>query len=75
MQEILQQINADNDIKDDNNMNSVASRERTTSNIPVGLWTPMNTSFALQHLKRCGTEKSNGYTSQKGIWRVLLCNE
>ena len=37
VQGILQQVNADIDTKDDNNMNSVASRERTTSNIPVFL--------------------------------------
>lgn len=50
VQGILQQKNVDTDTKDNNNMNSVGSRERTNSNIPVGLWTPINNSFVL-HLK------------------------
>lgn len=46
------------DTKDNNNMNSVASRERTNSNIPVGLWIPMNSSFVFQHLKDLEQKKA-----------------
>ena len=67
VQGILQQVNADTDTKDYNNMNPVASREGITNNIPVGLWTPMNNSFVLQHLKDAEQKKAinvllkNGY--------------
>jgi len=66
VQGILQQVNADIDTKDDNNMNSVASRERTTSNIPVGLWTPMNNSFVLQHLKDAEQKKAIDVLLKRG---------
>ena len=58
VQGILEQVNADIDTKDNNNMNPVASRERTPSNIPVVLWTPMNNSFVLQHLKDAEQKKA-----------------
>lgn len=58
VQGILEQVNTDIDTKDNNNMNPVASRERTPSNIPVGLWTPMNNSFVLQHLKDAEQKKA-----------------
>ena len=63
---VLKQVNADTDTKDNNNMNSVASRERTTSNIPVGLWTPMNNSFVLQHLKDAEQKKAIDVLLKKG---------
>jgi hypothetical protein len=66
VQGILQQVNADTDTKDDKNMNSVASRERTTSNIPVGLWTPLNNSFVLQHLKDAEQKKAIDVLLKKG---------
>lgn len=66
VQGILQQVNADTDTKDFNNMNSIASRERTTSNIPVGLWTPMNNSFVLQHLKDAEQKKAIDVLLKKG---------
>ena len=66
VQGILQQVNADTDTKDYNNMNSVASRVRTTSNIPVGLWTPMNNSFVLQHLKDAEQKKAIDVLLKKG---------
>ena len=66
VQGILQQGNADIDTKDDNNMNSVASRERTSSNIPVGLWTPMNNSFVLQHLKDAEQKQAIDVLLKKG---------
>ncbi len=66
VQGILQQVNADTDTKDYTNMNSIASRERTTSNIPVGLWTPMNNSFVLQHLKDAEQKKAIDVLLKKG---------
>jgi hypothetical protein len=62
-----QEISADNGIKNGNNIDVTALREATPGNITVGLWTPSNTSFALQHLKRQEQEKAmdtlvkNGY--------------
>jgi hypothetical protein len=62
-----QEISADNGIKNGNNFDVTALREATPGNITVGLWTPSNTSFALQHLKRQEQEKAmdtlvkNGY--------------
>src|SRR5512145_2917711 len=64
--EILQKINAENDIKKGNNINVITSREGTTENTTVGLWTPMNTSFALQHLKRAEQEKAMEILLKKG---------
>jgi hypothetical protein len=56
--EKLQQINAENDINNGNKINVITSPERTAGNTTVGLWTPMNTSFALQHLE--GVEQKKG---------------
>jgi hypothetical protein len=64
--EILQQINAENDVNKGNNINVITSREGTTENTTVGLWTPMNTSFALQHLKRAEQEKAMEILLKKG---------
>ena len=50
VQEILQRVTASNDTNDDNNKNIVTSREGFARNIPVGLWTPINGSYVLQHL-------------------------
>lgn len=66
LQEILQQVNADTDTKENNNMNSFTSRGGTTSNIPVGLWTPMNNSFVLQHLKDAEQKKAIDVLLKKG---------
>ena len=56
--EKLQQINAENDINNGNKINLITSPEGTAGNTTVGLWTPMNTSFALQHLE--GVEQKKG---------------
>ena len=64
--EILQYINAENDINKGNNIIDINSREGTTENTTVGLWTPMNTSFALQHLKRAEQEKAMEILLKKG---------
>jgi hypothetical protein len=50
VQEILQHVNAVNDTEDYNNIDTVTSREGLARNIPVGLWTPINSSYVLQHL-------------------------
>ncbi len=72
MQGVLQHLNADIATKDDNNMNSVASRERTNSNIPVGLWTPMNNSFVLQHLKIWNRKKQSMYFSKRDMESTIM---
>ena len=56
--EILQQINAESDTNNANNINFITSGEEITGNTTVGLWTPINTSFALQHLE--GVEQKKG---------------
>ena len=66
VQGILQQVNTDIDTKDNNNRNSVAFRERTNGNIPVGLWTPLNNSFVLQHLKGADQKKAIDVLLKKG---------
>jgi hypothetical protein len=64
--EILQQINAENDISNGNNINVITSREESTGNTTVGLWTPMNTSFALQHLEEVEQKKGMDTLLKKG---------
>jgi hypothetical protein len=64
--EILQEINAENDINKGNNINDFTSREGTTENATVGLWTPMNASFALQHLERAEQKKAMKILLKKG---------
>src|SRR5687768_18335457 len=47
-------------------MDSVDLRERINSNIPVGLWTPMNNSFVLQLLKDAEQKKAIDVLLKKG---------
>jgi len=56
--EIVQKINAEISIKNGNNISETSSIKRTTRDTIVGLWTPMNASFALQHLKGEEQEKA-----------------
>ncbi|MGB7706204.1 MAG: hypothetical protein WBL64_02795 [Nitrososphaeraceae archaeon] len=49
-QGIIQETNAQSGIKNGNN-SLTPSRQLNTEDITVGLWTPMNNSFALQHLE------------------------
>ncbi|MFZ0655172.1 MAG: hypothetical protein WAM19_00850 [Nitrososphaeraceae archaeon] len=49
-QGIIQETNAQSGIKNGNN-SLTTSRQLNTEDITVGLWTPMNNSFALQHLE------------------------
>jgi len=65
VQEILQHVNAVNDTDDDNNIDTVTSREGLARNIPVGLWTPINSSYVLQHLN--GAEMRTNCTENSRI--------
>lgn len=56
--EILQQVNAENGVHKDNNMNLDTAREGLAGNIPVGLWTPINSSHVLEHLKGAEQKKA-----------------
>jgi hypothetical protein len=56
--EILQQVNAENGANNDNNMNRDNAREGYAGNIPIGLWTPINSSHILEHLKGAEQEKA-----------------
>ncbi|MFN2434197.1 MAG: hypothetical protein ABR515_02360 [Nitrososphaeraceae archaeon] len=64
--EKLQQINAENDINNGNKINVINSPEGTAENTTVGLWTPMNTSFALQHLEGVKQKKGMDTLLKKG---------
>ena len=65
-QEIIQEISAENVIKNGNNIDVTTSREAASRDIPFGLWTPINTSFALQHLKGEEQEKAMDTLLKKG---------
>jgi hypothetical protein len=56
--EILQQVNAENGTNNDNNMNLDNAREGFAGNIPIGLWTPINSSHVLEHLKGAEQKKA-----------------
>lgn len=58
VQEILQHVNAANDTNNNNDKNIVTSREGLARNIPVGLWTPINGSYVLQHLTGAEQKKA-----------------
>jgi len=58
VQEILQHANALNDTDNDNNINQITSREGLSENTPVGLWTPINSSYVLQHLNGAEQKKA-----------------
>ncbi len=65
-QETIQEISAENGIKNGNNIDVTTSRESASRDIPFGLWTPINTSFALQHLKGEEQEKAMDTLLKKG---------
>ena len=56
--EVIQKINAENSIKNGNNINESNSIKRASRDTTIGLWTPMNATFALQHLKGEEQEKA-----------------
>jgi hypothetical protein len=65
-QETIQGINAESGIKNGNNIDVTTSRDSASRDIPFGLWTPINTSFALQHLKGQEQEKAMDTLLKKG---------
>jgi len=65
-QETIQEISAANGIKNGNNIDVTTSREAASRDFTVGLWTPTNTSFALQHLKGEEQEKAMDTLLKKG---------
>lgn len=65
-QETIQEISAENGIKNGNDIDVTTSREAASRDIPVGLWTPINTNFALQNLKGEEQEKAIDTLLKKG---------
>jgi len=65
-QETIQEISAENGIKNGNNIDVTTSREAASRDFTVGIWTPINTSFALQHLKGEEQEKAVDTLLKKG---------
>ena len=65
-QETIQEISAANGIKNGNNIDVTISREAASRDFTVGLWTPINTSFALQHLKDEEQKKAVDTLLKKG---------
>jgi hypothetical protein len=65
-QETILEISAENGIKNGNNIDVTTSRDSASRDIPFGLWTPINTSFALQHLKGEEQEKAMDTLLKKG---------
>ncbi|HKQ22077.1 MAG TPA: hypothetical protein VJS91_08560, partial [Nitrososphaeraceae archaeon] len=58
VQEIFQHVNAVNDTDNDNKINPVISPEGLSEDNPVGLWTPINNSYVLQHLNGAEQKKA-----------------
>ncbi|TLX91795.1 MAG: hypothetical protein E6K97_02335 [Thaumarchaeota archaeon] len=59
-------MSAENGIKNGNNIDVTTSREAASRDFTVGLWTPINTSFALQHLKGEEQKKAMDTLLKKG---------
>ena len=66
IQEILLHVNAETDTNNHNNRNLVTSREGFAGNIPVGLWTPINSSYVLQHLNGAEQKKAIEFLLKMG---------
>jgi hypothetical protein len=64
--EIIQEISAENGIKNGNNIDVKNSGESTSRDFTIGLWTPTNTSFIVQHLKGEEQEKAIDSLLNKG---------
>ncbi len=65
-QETIQEISAANGIKNGNNIDVTTSIEAASRDFTVGIWTPINTSFALQHLKGEEQKKAMDTLLKKG---------
>lgn len=70
--ETLQEISAENGIKNGNDIDVTTSREAASRDIPVGLWTPINTNFALQNLKGEEQEKAIDTLLKKAIGSTIM---
>jgi len=66
IQEILLRVNAETDTNNHYNRNLVTSREGFAGNIPVGLWTPINSSYVLQHLNGAEQKKAIEFLLKMG---------
>ena len=64
-QGIIQETNAQSSIKNGNN-SLTTSRQLNIEDTTVGLWTPMNNSFALQHLEGEDQKKAIDTLLNKG---------
>ncbi|HEY6950360.1 MAG TPA: hypothetical protein VI146_07095 [Nitrososphaeraceae archaeon] len=64
--EIIQEIRAENSIENGNNIKVKTSEVSTSKDFTIGLWTPTNTSFVLQHLKGEEQEKAIDSLLNKG---------
>ena len=64
--EIIQEIRAENSIETGNNIKVKTSEDSTSKDFTIGLWTPTNTSFVLQHLKGEEQEKAIDSLLNKG---------
>lgn len=64
--EIIQEISAENGIKNGNNIKVNISGDSTSRGFTIGLWTPTNASYVLQHLKGEEQEKAIDSLLNKG---------
>jgi hypothetical protein len=64
--EIIQEISAENGIKNGNNIKVNISGDSTSRDFTIGLWTPTNASYVLQHLKGEEQEKAIDSLLNKG---------
>jgi len=64
--EIIQEIRAEKNIENGNNIKVKTSEVSTSKDFTIGLWTPTNTSFVLQHLKGEEQEKAIDSLLNKG---------
>ena len=64
--EIIQEISAENGIKNGNNIEVKTSEDSTSKDLTIGLWTPTNASYVLQHLRGEEQEKSIDSLINKG---------
>lgn len=64
--QIIQEISAENGIKNGNNIKVNTSGDSTSRDFTIGLWTPTNASYVLQHLKGDEQEKAIDSLLNKG---------
>ena len=64
--EIIQEISAENGLKNGNNIKVKTSEDSTSRDFTIGLWTPTNESYVLQNLKGEEQEKAIDSLLNKG---------